>query len=87
MVRRHQPKAFEVLQCRRGRSAEPARFTDISNQGRQRDMVVYLETALDPAPKLWSELTVDDRQTAVLSGHAAGFNRRTRLCDNVRSSA
>ena len=40
-------------------------------------MVVYLEAALDPASKLWGELTVDDRQSAVLSGHGGGFNRRT----------
>jgi hypothetical protein len=33
--------------------------------------VVYLDAALDPASKLWGELTVDDHLAAVLRFHAA----------------
>ena len=32
-------------------------------------MEVWLEAALDSASKLWGELTIGNRQTAVLVGH------------------
>ncbi len=71
VIWRCQSKGVEVLQCGSGRAAEPARPTDIGDQRRERGMVVYYwEAALDPASKLWGELTVDDRRAAALSGHA-----------------
>ncbi len=87
VIWRCQSKAVEVLQRSSGRAVEPARLTDIVDQCRERGTVVYYwEAALDPASKLWGELTVDDRRAAVLSGHAAGFNRRTPPADNLRGS-
>jgi hypothetical protein len=66
-----QPKAIEGDQRCRGGSAEPARLTNIFDQRRERGVVVYLDAALDSASKLRGELTVGDRRTAVLKGHAA----------------
>jgi hypothetical protein len=71
VVRRRQAKPFEAVKRGRSRPAEPAWLTNVLDQGRQGGEMVYLEAALDPASKLLCELTVDDRWTAVLSGHAA----------------
>jgi hypothetical protein len=72
VIRRRQSKAVEILYSCSGRAEEPARPTDIVDQRGERRMVVYYwEAALDPASKLWGELTVDDRRAAVLMGHAA----------------
>ncbi len=56
-----------------------------TRRGERREMI-YLEAALDSASKLGCELTVEDRRSAVLRGHAGGFNRRARPRSNVRRS-
>ena len=67
---------------------EPARLADILDQGRKcAAVLVYLEAALDSASKLWGELTVDDRRTAVLRVHAAESIVGQRLKCNPRGSA
>ena len=68
---RCKPKALETDQRAGGRRAEPARLANIVDEGRERDVVVWLEAALDSASKLRGELTVDDRRAAVLRVHAA----------------
>ena len=71
VIGRRQSKAVERMKRSGGWRVEPAWLADISDQSGKRKVVVYLEAALDPASKLWGELTIDDRRTAVLRGHAA----------------
>ena len=69
VIRRHQPQPIERMESSRSWPTQPARLTNVGDQSCQRSKVVYLEAALDPAPKLCGELTVDDRQVAVFVGH------------------
>ena len=71
VIGRRQSKSVEGVKCRGGWRAEPAWLADVRYQSDKLKVVVNLEAALVPASKLWGELTIDDRRSAVLSGHAA----------------